>query len=248
MEHLLTSLNESLDIEAFNYKTFSQSHVFMSVGMKHLQDKYINKAIVYITYAVCNGEFHFNLIEAIQLFSLSNKLYMVIPLNINFGPSGHANVLFFYKEKGKIYCERYDPEYSCCITAKYHRKVDLFLYKELTMLNIKYISPEMMSVIVCPQAYIVDNFGYCQTYTLIYIDNLLSMPKRNRLETMAMFPTKNQLNNYIKDIVMMILTFPRLTKKDKEYILNFDNLSQILKVYVSALIMSRTLEVTSSNV
>lgn len=237
MEKLILSLNQTLDLESFNYKTFSRTKSFMSAGMNYLKNKYINRAMVFTEYIDYKDDYNLRL--ASELFISSRKIYMVLPLEIPSNSNmGHSNVLFFYKKQKAVYCERYDPQYSCCMNEEYHKEIDAVLSKNLSGLNIIYISPKMMTVIVCPQGYIKDNFGYCQTYNLIYIDNLLSMPRRNRLETMALFPTRKQLDEYIKEIVKMIISLPRLTKKDIEYILNFDNLSKNLKFYVITLVLS----------
>ncbi len=240
MEEIITSLNETLDIERLNYKTFSQSVAFMAAGLKRLEVKY-TKVMFFFNYI----EYYFGrrlyneLKRFIRIFSSAKQIFMVIPLMIkNDGYIGHANVLFFYKKRGIVYCERYDPQYSCCIDEEYHSSIDNGLRSILTMLNVKYISPKKMNLVVCPQAYIRDNFGYCQTYTLIYLDKLLSNISKNRLQTISDFPTENDLKNYIKDIVKMILKLPRLTKYDKDILLNYDTSSGNLKNYISALLLS----------
>lgn len=238
MEELITSLNETLDIEKFNYKTFSQLPIFMLAGLKYIHNRYNTNVLFIYSYIQYNfyQKFNNNLETYLDMFSMVGKKYMVIPFSITKDRTGHSNLLFFYKKKGMVYCERYDPEYSCCIMEDYHDHVDMILYKEFTKFNVTYISPKNMSVVVCPQAYIKDNFGYCQTYTLIYLDNLLKNTGKNRLKVMSEFPTENDLNEFIKNVVKMILKLPNLTKYDKDAILNYDTISKNTRNYISSLL------------
>lgn len=238
MEEIITSLNETLDIEKLNYRTFSQSGIFMAAGLKRLQMKYTRVLFIfhYIEFSF-GKKLYDDLKTFIRVFSDAKQMYMVIPLTIPGDNNiGHANVLFFYKHKGIVYCERYDPQYSCCIQVVYHMLIDDDIREVLTKLNIKYISPKDMTLIVCPQAYIRDNFGYCQTYTLIYLDKLLSNLSRHRLQIISDFPTENDLKNYIKDIVKILLKLPILTKYDRNILLNYDTSSKNLRNYITSLL------------
>lgn len=253
MEKLITSLNYAMDIEKMNYKKFSQTGAFMMAGLKYLHKRYrrnVRFVFNYLSYSF-NNDLYNDLQASVDVFFFIPERYMVIPLSIQGPEVGHANVLFFFKEKDKVYCERYDPQYSCCIGETYHKKIDADLSRELSKLNVIYVSPEKMGVIVCPQAYIRDDFGYCQTYTIIYLDKLLSNPSENRLRTIADFPTENDLKRYIKHIVEMIIKLPGFNNYDKNILLNYDIQPEVMRDYISLLvflIISSTFEVTSSSV
>jgi hypothetical protein len=225
MDDLIESINTALDVENFNYKTFSKTDVYFIAGMHHLRTKYnkialFSRNIITYDYTIKNLIFENILLES---FKRSNKAYMIVGLYLYSKTFQHANVLIFSKTKSKIDCTRYDPQYSCCIYQDIHDEIDNILRSKFKQLDVKYISPSDMSVIVCPQSYAVDFFGYCQTYTIIYIDNFLKNSGKNMLKIINIFPSEQELNNRIKLIVTWILD--QIKQDDRIFLLNFDILN-----------------------
>lgn len=225
MDELIESINTALGVENFNYKTFSKTDVYFIAGMYHLRTKYNKIAlfspnIIIYDYTIKNISFETIPLES---FKRSNKTYMIVGLYLYSKTFQHANALIFSKTKSKIDCTRYDPQYSCCIYQDIHDEIDAVLRSKFKQLNVKYISPSDMTVIVCPQSYTVDFFGYCQTYTIIYIDNFLKNSGKNVLKIMNIFPSEQELNNRIKLIVTWILD--RIKQDDRIFLLNYDILN-----------------------
>lgn len=228
MDALVKSLNTTLDIELFNFKQFSQTTLFMMAGMKYLQNKYKNKIHAHEIPVVITKDNQLSY----NLDIHTDKMYTFVPLIIRGEIINHVNVLIFYANRNNVICERYDPQYSCCINEQFQRRIDTVLTSEFSKTNIIYVSPESMGIIVCPQSYIKDNFGYCQTYTLLYIDNFMKNTGKNRLEVISSFPSIQDLHDHIKTIVKFILQTTALTEKHKNILINYDTMPGDMKDYI----------------
>lgn len=224
MESLVEEINLSLDIELFKFKSFSQTTKFMFYGMYHLASIYNNLRIIPFYLAYTQNGLSKNSVKMVYNYlpKLNLNAYNILYLTVHTTDAiGHANLLVIYMSQKGMICERYDPAYSCCADNSIDNILDNYLKLMFLEVNIKYISPKDMSVIVCPQAYIKDDFGYCQTYCLFYIKNL-AQNKEHRLKTMSRFAQQNELDQFIKEVVAYIIRLPKTTKKNANELLRFD--------------------------
>lgn len=237
-----------LDSNFENYKKLSQYYGFGFLALKMLSEIYPslkiykkmikifpeNPAIYYMNQQEIN-----DLVYSINNFIKSKKKYLAIYLGVFFSTNGHTTVLFLQKRKNKITMERYDPDYYFFDANQ--DDIDAYFKNFSDILGIEYISIGSLCPFFGPQAIANDSFGYCQTFSMTYIQHRLMYPFSNQEEILYMFyadpeKLKIMMDTFIKEIMKYIIKEHKPSGDRVNDLLQFKNRKEIYS-YLDSLII-----------
>jgi hypothetical protein len=219
------------------YKTFSYTYAYTLGGLHYLSSIFTNALFIFkkIQYTIEGLLMMYDVQSYINRFRRSRKRYMIVSLAIYYeNGGGHAVILIFEKKPNEIICELYDPSYSCLVEDSVSNTINTLLRSQLRQYGVRYSTPSDLSVIVCPQACSRDIFGYCQTYSLLYVKKVLSSrPGTSRLSIMRNLPVSTELDAFITDVYRSIRRKRVIPNIIKEALAVYDTLSDTNKFIVA---------------